>query len=96
MIYVSIFLILISIPLCLGKGSEFIAGYNTSSKQEKEKYDTKKMCRSLGFTFLIISIYLIGYELLNNENLYYLVVGISILTLIIENFYIKKNLLNRT
>lgn len=42
MIYVSIFLILISIPLCLGKGSEFIAGYNTSSKQEKEKYDTKK------------------------------------------------------
>lgn len=43
MIYVSIFLILISIPLCLGKGSEFIAGYNTSSKQEKENMIQKNM-----------------------------------------------------
>ena len=39
-----IFLIL-GIVLWRGKGSWLIAGYNTSSKAEKSKYDEKALCR---------------------------------------------------
>ena len=36
----------LSIILLSGHGSWFISGYNTASKEEKEKYDEKKLCRS--------------------------------------------------
>ena len=37
-----------SIILLSGHGSWFISGYNTASKEEKEKYDEKKLCRTIG------------------------------------------------
>ena len=43
----------------MGKGSWLIAGYNTSSKEEKEKYDAKKMCRVVGGCMGIIEILLL-------------------------------------
>ena len=38
----------ISLLLLSGHGSWLIAGYNTASKKEKEKYDEKKLCRVMG------------------------------------------------
>lgn len=46
---------LMSIILMLGKGSFLIAGYNTSSKEEKEKYDEKKLCRVVGAGLFFIT-----------------------------------------
>ncbi len=40
----ALFLIL-GIVLWRGKGAWLIAGYNTSSKEEKAKYDEKALCR---------------------------------------------------
>ncbi len=57
-------LAVLSIVLLMGKGSFLIAGYNTASKQEKEKYDVKKLCRVVGAGFLIITI-------ITGVNLYY-------------------------
>ena len=37
-----------SIILLSGHGSWFISGYNTASKEEKEKYDSKALCKSTG------------------------------------------------
>ena len=37
-----------SIILLSGHGSWFISGYNTASNEEKEKYDEKKLCRTMG------------------------------------------------
>ena len=34
----------LSITLLSGHGSWFISGYNTATKEEKEKYDEKKLC----------------------------------------------------
>ena len=43
------------------KWSFLIAGYNTSSKKEKDKYDTHSLCRGVGnFLFIITGIMLIG------------------------------------
>lgn len=44
---VALFAIL-SIVLLSGKGSFLIAGYNTASKETKQKYDAKKLCRVVG------------------------------------------------
>lgn len=42
--FIALFLIL-GIVLRKGKGSWLIAGYNTSSKYEKSKYNEKALCR---------------------------------------------------
>lgn len=49
-------LAVLSIVLLMGKGSFLIAGYNVTCKQEKEKYDVKKLCRVMGAGFGIITI----------------------------------------
>ena len=46
----------LSIVLLSGHGSWVISGYNTASKEEKEKYDEKKLCRTMGIGMSIISI----------------------------------------
>ena len=52
-----LFLVL-SIFLFMGKGAWLIAGYNTLSKEEKKKYNEKKLCRITGFICLFIAIFL--------------------------------------
>ena len=46
----------LSIVLLSGHGSWVISGYNTASKEEKEKYDEKKLCRTMGIGMSIIAI----------------------------------------
>ena len=46
----------LSIVLLSGHGSWFISGYNTASKEEKKKYDEKKLCRTMGVGMSIIAI----------------------------------------
>jgi len=52
------FLILavISIVLLSGRGANLIAGYNTASKEEKSKYDEKKLCKVTGIGMSLITI----------------------------------------
>ena len=40
--------VLLGIILSFGKGSFLIAGYNTSSKEEKEKINEKALCKFMG------------------------------------------------
>ena len=46
----------ISLLLLSGHGSWLIAGYNTASKKEKEKYDEKKLCRVMGCGMSLIAL----------------------------------------
>ena len=47
---------LISVLLLLGRGSWLIAGYNTASKEDKDKYNQKKLCRVIGVGMSVITI----------------------------------------
>ena len=49
----------LSVILLSGHGSWFISGYNTASKEEKEKYDEKKLCRTMGIGMSVIAILLL-------------------------------------
>ncbi|OUO76015.1 hypothetical protein B5F53_17755 [Blautia sp. An249] len=61
-----IILAILSIVLISGHGSWLIAGYNTASKEEKAKYNEKKLCRTMGIGMSIIAILLLIMELLEN------------------------------
>ena len=46
----------LSIILLSGHGSWFISGYNTASKEEKAKYNEKKLCRTMGIGMAVIAV----------------------------------------
>ena len=39
---------ILSMILLSGRGGFLVAGYNTASKEEKAKYNEKKLCRTVG------------------------------------------------
>ncbi|WP_368202429.1 DUF3784 domain-containing protein [Agathobacter rectalis] len=49
----------LSIVLISGHGSWLISGYNTASKEEKAKYNEKKLCRAMGIGMSVIAILLL-------------------------------------
>ncbi len=53
---VFVIFLIISIILLSGHGSWFISGYNTASKEEKAKYDEKKLCKATGFGMAVIAV----------------------------------------
>ena len=57
-------LFLLAVVLLTGHGSFLIAGYNTSSEEEKEKYDTHKLCRTVGGFILSVLISTAGLFLI--------------------------------
>lgn len=49
-----------------GHGSWLISGYNTASKEEKEKYNEKKLCRIMGTGMSVIAILILMMGLFEN------------------------------
>ena len=49
----------LSVVLISGHGSWLISGYNTASKEEKAKYNEKKLCRIMGIGMSVIAILLL-------------------------------------
>ena len=64
---VAILFLIITILLLSGKGGFLIAGYNTASKAEKQKYDEKKLCRVMGCGMGIITIALLALAYFGNQ-----------------------------
>jgi len=48
----------VSVVLLMGKGSMLIAGYNTASREVRNKYDAKKLCRVVGGGFGVLTVIL--------------------------------------
>lgn len=78
---------LLSIILLLGKGSWLIAGYNTSSRAEKEKYDKKKLCKTVGMMLSAITVALSIFALVNREEFAGILIAFIIVSIIIAGFY---------
>ena len=76
----------ISIILLSGHGSWFISGYNTASREEKEKYDEKKLCRTMGIGMSVIAILLLIMGVFENilpEFFVYIALGIILADVVI-------------
>ena len=94
---VFIIFVVISIVLLSGHGSWFIAGYNTASKEEKKKYDEKKLCRTMGIGMAVISILILIMEVFEDVlpvSFVYISVGIILIDclviIIVSNTICKK------
>ena len=77
---------IISIILLSGHGSWLISGYNTASKEEKEKYDEKKLCRTMGIGMSIIAILALIMGLLENSlpaSFVYIALGIIFVDVVV-------------
>lgn len=75
----------VSLVLLSGHGSGLIAGYNTLTETEKNKYNKKRICRVMGIGMLIITILLLVtllFEAVLPASFLYIVVGIVILDVI--------------
>lgn len=52
--------------LLSGHGKWLIAGYNTASEKEREKYDAKKLCRTVGAGLAVADLIILTMELFEN------------------------------
>jgi len=82
----------LSIILLSGRGSWLIAGYNTMSKEQQNKYDSKKLTRATGVMLIITSIALLALAFsLINAIVFLIIVFVSvIITIIYTNKYCLK------
>lgn len=56
-----IIMAIMSAVLLSGRGGGFISGYNLLSPEEKERYDEKKLCITMGAGLLFITVvYIVG------------------------------------
>lgn len=51
-----VILLVMTIVFLTGNGGSLIAGYNVATKEEQEKYDRKKLCRTFGCGFVVVDL----------------------------------------
>lgn len=87
-------MIVAAVFLINGKGSFLIAGYNTMSKEKKEKYDEKYLCRFVGWLLIIISVlmlFMLASIYLDIEWLLYCIIALIIILPIGAVIYMNMN-----
>lgn len=82
-------LIISSIFMFFGKGSWIIAGFNTLSKEEKKKFNVKRMCRECG-TILFVCAIILSVQLLHLFDLPYVLLYLGVLIIYIIYGTIRK------
>lgn len=94
---VFVIVLIISIILISGHGAGLISGYNVSSKEEKAKYDEKRLCRTMGIGMAVIAVLILISGLFENvlpASFVYIIIGViavDIITIIIvSNTVCKK------
>ena len=88
--------VLLGVIFALGKGAGLIAGYNTASAQEKEKYDVKKLCKSMSrFMFALAACWLVIAASEIFQTLILLWIGLALFLLTIVTGLIYMNTGNR-
>jgi hypothetical protein len=59
--------LIMTILFLLGKGAFFIAGYNTLSKEQKARYNEKRLCRLFGAVMLSVTLVLFVFALYDGD-----------------------------
>ncbi len=79
---VLVLFLIISIIFLKGRGANLIAGYNTMPIEDKELYDSIKMCKFMGKALLVFSFLLLLIPISVLTEIYWLVAVFFIITLI--------------
>ncbi len=89
LLIISLIVLVLAVIILSGKGDNLIAGYNTSTKEEKERYNIKRVRICIGGVLLILS----PIMLLFADNFVLLIAVVpplSILSVILANTWAKR------
>lgn len=89
LLIISLIVLVFAIIILTGKGDNLIAGYSTSTKEEKETYNIKRVRICIGGMLLILSPVMLMFA----DNLIILIAivpPLSILSVILTNTWAKK------
>ncbi len=89
LLIISLIVFVLSIIILTGKGDNLIAGYNTSTRKVKEKYNIKRVRICVGGMLLILSPIMLMFAD-NFVVLIAVVPPLSILSVILTNTWAKK------
>lgn len=79
-------LAIFSLVLISGHGSGWIAGYNTAAKEEKAKYNEKRLCRTTGIGMAVITLLIFISKIFENilpAGFAYVILGVVIADVIV-------------
>ena len=94
-IIVAAVLAVMGIVILTGKGDELIAGFNTASSEEREKYDIGRLCLLLGGALMAIAPLCLLMEVFSFSEYSILaitaaIVALTILAVILANTWARK------
>ena len=94
LIVLAVLLLIMGIIILIGKGDNLIAGYNTSSKEERSQYNVKRLRGLIGGFLLILApmmVLLLGEEsLASGFSFSALTLVLCIVVVILANTWAKK------
>ena len=94
LIVLAVLLLIMGIVILIGKGDNLIAGYNTSSKEERSQYNVKRLRGLIGGFLLILApmmVLLLGEEsLASGFSFSALTLVLCIVVVILANTWAKK------
>ena len=90
-----VILIIMAIIIILGKGDFLIAGYNTASKEEKEKYNIKRLRFLISAILLVSAVYAVlmipfGQDVVWALTMTAVLVVLALAVVILANTWAKK------
>ena len=90
-----VILIIMAIVIMLGKGDFLIAGYNTASKEEKEKYNIKRLRFLISAILLVSVVYAVlmipfGQDVVGALTMTAVLVVLTFAVVILANTWAKK------
>lgn len=88
--------VLLGVLFARGKGLDLIAGYNTLSAREKEKYDKEKLCKAMSrMMFLLAGTWAVAAagDVFHTKSLYW--VGMTLFLAVVIGGVIYMNTGNR-
>lgn len=93
-IIVAAIMAILGIIILCGKGDGLIAGYNTASKEEKEKYNVKRLRLLIGL-FLIVLAIVILFSMMNGSTssskaIICVVLPLAFIVILLANTWAKK------
>ena len=93
LIIVAAILAIMGILIVIGKGDNLIAGYNTSSKEERSQYNIKRLRGLIGGFLIVLApmLFLLGEETMTATwSFFSFVIVASIVVVILANTWAKK------
>ena len=89
LLIISLIVLVLAVIILSGKGDNLIAGYNTSTEEDKKKYNIKRVRICIGGMLLILSSIMLMFAD-NFIILIAIVPPLSILSVILTNTWAKK------